>query len=823
MIDTLYQDSIDKSLDDQIQRPKPLAPPPPPGFSLWQLAKSPVQGVGSGLSEGAAFMAETTGAFGQVLGATDGSSQGMFSTGTEKEQKERLAASNKMVTQGIEMSNQVGDTFRAQAKDMMPDPATTHTSAQVVAGLANFATKAVGYTATLGPAGPLALGGDVALTESDRLKQQGVDLETRSKAGAVAGTLAAASVVVPMSGATRLTRFAKGVAVGEGTIVGQSLAEKAILKDAGYDKISDSFDPLDPVALALGVVPGVLGAKFGHAPEKVTPAAAPRSLFDMGLPERQALKFNDVQLDAYAIKAAQREGIPPEILLAIKNAGERSGSTATSPKGAQGVMQFMPDTFKRFGKGDPTDPLNSIDAGAKYMKYLYETYGDWDAAIAHYNGGGSQAALVRSGARPSFPETAKYLDNVKAYLGKTLDDHTAAAVAAEPDLVAAARVQQAANALHDSALTTPDDIAGLNIHLDAVQAAADQLGRGERVTVNHLFGDDMLANMHESRTIDDHIQALQDQRAALLGDAGNLMEPGAVRDLRTQLDALKAQAPDSSAAAVKARAKEIQAEGGGYKAALTKAQKEMAQMVADHTASVQRLVDQLDSHARAAQAQEQLAPLDRQIAEAQQARETMPGPRTSPKALALALSDAFGQRSAPGMLEAPRPSKAAPKPEVSEPQPSAIQLLAQEAAGHLEENKTPANVVAKLTEAGKTVSPELNNMLIATHQLGDKVPDLVKKAEEISASNPKALPHDVIADALDQVKAESAAEKPAQAAIDRAAAEVSMLNPDLLVQLDGMEAPVRVGDLLEQVKREADEEVRDSKLVEVAATCALRN
>lgn len=770
MIDTLYQDSIDKSLDDQLQRPKPVAPPPPPGFSFGALAKAPVQGIGSGLSEGAAFMAETAGAFGQVLGATDGSSQGMFSTGTEKEQKDRLEASNKMVTQGIDMSNQVGDTFRAQAKDMMPDPATTHTSAQIVAGLANFTTKAVGYTMTLGPAGPIALGGDVALTESDRLKQQGVDLETRTKAGAVAGGLAAASVVVPMTGATRLTRFAKGVAMGEGTIVGQSLAEKAILKAAGYDKISDSFDPLDPVALALGVVPGVLGAKFGHAPAKPAPTSTGVPLGQMRLPELQEMKYNDVRLDAYAIQAAQKAGIPPEVLLAVKNAGERSGSTATSPKGAQGVMQFMPDTFKRFGVGDPTNPLNSIDAAAKFLKSLHDTYGNWDAAIAHYNGGGSQAALVRSGARPSFPETAKYLDNVKAYLGKTLDDHTAAAVAAEPDLVAGARVQQAAGALHDSALTPPDDVAGLNLHLDAVSVAIDQLGRGEPVAVTHLFGDDMLAGMHESRTIDDHIQALQDQRATLLGDAGNLMEPGAVRDLRTQIDALKAQAPDSSPGAVKARAKEIQADGGGYKAALTAAQKEMAQQVADHTASVQRLVDQLDTHARAAQAQEALAPLDQQIAQAQQARDAMPGPRTSPKTLALALQDAFGQKAQPPrMLEAAkRGTEETPKPEAA-PEPG---------------ESNPAKPASEPPESG---------------------PAPAKPASEGSKSG------------------SAPAEAPAQAAIDRAAAEVATLNPDMLVQLDGMDAPVRVGDLLEQVKREADEDVRDSKLVEVAATCALRN
>ena len=69
----------------------------------------------------------------------------------------------------------------------------------------------------------------------------------------------------------------------------------------------------------------------------------------------------------------------------------------------------------------------------------------------------------------------------------------------------------------------------------------------------------------------------------------------------------------------------------------------------------------------------------------------------------------------------------------------------------------------------------------------------------------------------------SPSESPAQAAIDRAAAEVSTLNPNMLVQLDGMAEPMRVGDLLEQVKKESAEDVQDAKLIEVAATCALRN
>src|SRR5690606_37331574 len=97
----------------------------------------------------------------------------------------------------------------------------------------------------------------------------------------------------------------------------------------------------------------------------------------------------DERLDSYAAEAAEREGIPPALLLALKNAGEKSDPTAVSPKGAQGVMQFMPETWDSYAKGkDPRDPVASIDAGARYIADLIKQYdGNVRAAIAHYNGG----------------------------------------------------------------------------------------------------------------------------------------------------------------------------------------------------------------------------------------------------------------------------------------------------------------------------------------------------------------------------------------------------------------------------------------------------
>ncbi len=265
----MFQTGTDKALDDQVQRPRPVVPQTN-AFSFAQFAKAPAKGIGAAFSEGIAFGSEVSGAFGQVLGATGtDSGSGMFSVQSEQERKQSDAARQKLLTTGIDYSNEAGDLFRARAKEIMPDPETAHASENVAAGLFKFGTKAVGYTLTGGIIpGAAMLGFDEGLTEADRLKQQGVDIETRTQAGAVAGGVAGVSVLVPMTGATMATRFVKGVAIGEGTMIGQAFAEKAILENAGYDKIANTFDPFDPVSLAVGLVPGMLGAKFGRPAAK---------------------------------------------------------------------------------------------------------------------------------------------------------------------------------------------------------------------------------------------------------------------------------------------------------------------------------------------------------------------------------------------------------------------------------------------------------------------------------------------------------------------------------------------------------------------------
>ena len=81
---------------------------------------------------------------------------------------------------------------------------------------------------------------------------------------------------------------------------------------------------------------------------------------------------------------------------------------AISPKGAQGLMQLIPSTARRFGVSNVFNPAENIQGGSKYLKYLLDLYGgNYGLALAAYNAG--EAAVARYGGVPPYPETRNYL------------------------------------------------------------------------------------------------------------------------------------------------------------------------------------------------------------------------------------------------------------------------------------------------------------------------------------------------------------------------------------------------------------------------------
>ena len=94
-------------------------------------------------------------------------------------------------------------------------------------------------------------------------------------------------------------------------------------------------------------------------------------------------------------------------------------SGAVSPKGAQGLMQLMPDTAARYGVTNPYDVAQNIKGGTRYLKDLLMIFnGRVDLALAGYNAG--EGAVMKYGNTiPPYDETRTYVKLILKRYTKT--------------------------------------------------------------------------------------------------------------------------------------------------------------------------------------------------------------------------------------------------------------------------------------------------------------------------------------------------------------------------------------------------------------------
>lgn len=108
--------------------------------------------------------------------------------------------------------------------------------------------------------------------------------------------------------------------------------------------------------------------------------------------------------------AAKITGVSPNLLIAV--AWQESGFNrkAVSPKGAMGLMQFMPGTWQVYGKGSPFNIKDAMLAGAKYLRSLADEFHSWKLALAGYNAG-AHSVIYWHGI-PPFQQTQQYVPSV---------------------------------------------------------------------------------------------------------------------------------------------------------------------------------------------------------------------------------------------------------------------------------------------------------------------------------------------------------------------------------------------------------------------------
>ncbi len=170
-----------------------------------------------------------------------------------------------------------------------------------------------------------------------------------------------------------------------------------------------------PVAVfLLFFVTNLTGFYFSPAlaPTSVQ-AAAPDDFIPLDIPQS-----GDCDLDLIIFRTGEREGVDPRLIHAVIQQESRYDPKATSPVGAKGLMQLMPDTGKRFDCQDLKDQACNVEAGTKYLAWLLKRFnGDVSLALAGYNAG--EGAVDKYKGIPPYHETENYVKKIISNYGKT--------------------------------------------------------------------------------------------------------------------------------------------------------------------------------------------------------------------------------------------------------------------------------------------------------------------------------------------------------------------------------------------------------------------
>jgi hypothetical protein len=164
------------------------------------------------------------------------------------------------------------------------------------------------------------------------------------------------------------------------------------------------------VVLLLTIGPAYLAARFVDPPDALVALAS-----DAGEGSEDSLEAKPrptrAEIDAHIEEVAVRYGIAPRLVAAIVAAESEFNPRAVSPKGAQGLMQLMPETAASLDVQDSFDARENIEGGVRHLRALLDRFrGNVPLAVAAYNAG-EQAVITYRGI-PPYPETRRYVIRV---------------------------------------------------------------------------------------------------------------------------------------------------------------------------------------------------------------------------------------------------------------------------------------------------------------------------------------------------------------------------------------------------------------------------
>lgn len=119
-------------------------------------------------------------------------------------------------------------------------------------------------------------------------------------------------------------------------------------------------------------------------------------------------------LEPYINALASEHGLDPKLVKAVIRAESAFNPSATSPRGAMGLMQLMPGTAMDMGVQDPYHPVDNLKGGIGYLKEMLRLFdNNLVLALAAYNAGPN--AVKQYGGVPPYEETRQYIQRVLQY------------------------------------------------------------------------------------------------------------------------------------------------------------------------------------------------------------------------------------------------------------------------------------------------------------------------------------------------------------------------------------------------------------------------
>jgi soluble lytic murein transglycosylase-like protein len=140
---------------------------------------------------------------------------------------------------------------------------------------------------------------------------------------------------------------------------------------------------------------------------RLQPGGGNRSIVDIELSTNiPAYRGKRSDFIPHARAAARKHGIPEDLFLRLVQQESGWNPNARSHKGAMGLAQLMPGTAAKLGV-NPSDPVQNLNGGARYLRMMYNEFGNWKLALAAYNAG--PGAVAKYGGVPPYKETRNYV------------------------------------------------------------------------------------------------------------------------------------------------------------------------------------------------------------------------------------------------------------------------------------------------------------------------------------------------------------------------------------------------------------------------------